>query len=539
MLSACSPWERLVKAPADKQVLTLPQTGITDFDTLDPALAHDDASIRAVQMLYTGLVQYNDKMEIVPQLAQSWKQESDGVTWTFQLKKNLTFSNGKPLTSKDVAYSLERALKPETQSTVAPLYLDLLKDSDKLLAGTIDTLLDDSIKTPDDGTIVLIAKEPAAYFLDRLTLPSASVVNKELIDKYGAKFVDHLAEGAGAGPFVVSKYVRGQSITFVPNQHYYNTKPQLQKVVFSIYHSPEEAYNAYLKKSVDIAPLPFSRYTQDKGREDFHQVKQLWTNYYTMNYLAKPFQNIRIRQAFALALDKKAIADQIWQGSVIPTNHIIPEGMPGYNPDLLGPDGTQNLSGNAQKAKELLQQGLKEEQLSRLEPVTLSYATGNKQLEQEAQEIVKQWQSVLNVTVKAEGLDYNTLLDRITATTHNSQGLQIWGLSWVGEYASPQNWLTYQFGTKAFNNNMNYGVTPQQKELQQKLAQADKESNPESRMQTYKQAEQQLVNDVAWIPMEQFTSTFLRTPYIVGMPDTPSGIIPPDSWSNIYRVEPA
>src|SRR5437899_4280107 len=127
LLSACSLFgdasPHMVKAPANKQTYVIPQVGITDLDTLDPALAHDDASIHAVQMLYTGLVQLNDKLEVVPQLAQSWQTDSDGLTWTFKLKPHLTFSDGTPLTSADAAYSLNRALLPAPQSTVAPLDL--------------------------------------------------------------------------------------------------------------------------------------------------------------------------------------------------------------------------------------------------------------------------------------------------------------------------------------------------------------------------------------------------------------------------------
>ena len=119
--------------------------------------------------------------------------------------------------------------------------------------------------------------------------------------------------------------------------------------------------------------------SKDSKRKDFIEVPQLWINYYTMNYLVKPFDNIHIRQAFALAIDKTAIANTAWLGTVLPTNHIVPQGMDGYNPKLTGPDGTQNLTGNAKKAQELLQQGLREEQwsdVSQMPAITLTYAAG-------------------------------------------------------------------------------------------------------------------------------------------------------------------
>src|SRR5579885_523430 len=114
-LSSCTlfggnPTIRLVKAPASKQVYTEPETGISDFTTLDPALATVQPSTSAISMIFTGLVSLNDKLEVQPQLAQTWSLGNDGLTWTFHLKAKLKFSDGKPLTASDVIYSLDRAL---------------------------------------------------------------------------------------------------------------------------------------------------------------------------------------------------------------------------------------------------------------------------------------------------------------------------------------------------------------------------------------------------------------------------------------------
>src|SRR6266702_2193123 len=218
--------KKAVKLPADKQVYITPQIGIPDITTLDPALASDQASITAIQMIFTGLVQVDDKLQIHPQLAQSWDVSSDGLTWTFHLRPNLKFSDGSPLTSQDVAYSIDRALQPAEKSTVGPIYLALIKDSDKLVAGKIKTIIGDSIMTPDPSTVVLIANKKASYFLDALTYSCPYVVEKSLIDKYGnTKFTDHLTEGGGDGPFKVASYTHGQNIIFVPNPNYYGPIP--------------------------------------------------------------------------------------------------------------------------------------------------------------------------------------------------------------------------------------------------------------------------------------------------------------------------
>src|SRR5262249_16595426 len=138
-------------------------------------------------------------------------------------------------------------------------------------------------------------------------------------------------------------------------------------------------------------------------------------NYYTMNYNQKPFDNIHIRQAFALAINKQKIVDKIWKGLFIATNHIIPQGMPGYNPDLKGPDGTSNLTGNPRRAQQLLQEGLKEEgwnSVSQIPPIRLTYASaGTQAAKDEVRELLQKWKDVLNITVSAYDIDSGILFN--------------------------------------------------------------------------------------------------------------------------------
>lgn len=547
LLSGCilngTPPKKLVKAPASKQVYIVPQVGVTQL-TLDPALVlpGDQASLDAVEMLYTGLVQFNDRLQVVPQLAQSWQISSDGLRYTFTLRPNLKFSDGAPLTSSDVAYSIDRALQPATKSPVAPIYLNLIKDSDKLFGGYIPTLINDSIQTPNSSTIVITLKQKAPYFLAMLAYPCSFVVEKSLIATYQSNFTNYLTQGGATGPFKVSKYSPGQEIDFVPNSHYYGPKPQLQKVAFPFFQQPDSAYHAYLAGQVDTTGVPLSQFAAAKKRSDFHQIPQLWINYYTMNYLTKPFDNINIRRAFALAIDKSAIASDVWKGTALATNHIVPQGMSGYNPNLTGPDGTQNLKGNPKEAQTLLQQGLKQEgwsNVSQMPPIQLAYATGQPEAAQEVTMMIQEWRKTLGVNVTASPVDYNTLLSQVTAATGNADGLQFWGLSWVAEYPDPQDFLTRQFARGVPNNNMNYGQNTstdvaQQQLLQQHLENADSTSDPSARVSLYQQAEQQLINDVAWLPVTQETAVFLRKSTVVGIVDNPLGIIPPNDWTNIY-----
>jgi oligopeptide transport system substrate-binding protein len=164
LIVACSPMNQAqpksaTKASPDKQVFIMPLAGGSDINTFDPALAGDALSISSIDNVFTGLVEFNRDLNIVPQLAASYRVSTDGLAWTFTLKPALKFSNGTPLTSHDVVYSIDRALQPATKSAVAPIYLNLIKDSDKLVAGKLRTIIGDSLLTPDDRTVVIITNK--------------------------------------------------------------------------------------------------------------------------------------------------------------------------------------------------------------------------------------------------------------------------------------------------------------------------------------------------------------------------------------------
>ena len=534
------------KATPDKQVLNFPfQNAISDIKTFDPALSTDANSIAAIDLVFTGLVQFDDKLQVQPQLASSYSLSSDGLAWTFKLKPNLKFSDGTPLTSQDVVYSINRALLPATKSTTAPIYLALVKDSDKLVAGKISTIIGDSLLTPDPNTVVIIANKKAAYFLDALAYSTSYTVEKSLVDKYGANFIDHLNEGGGDGPFKVQTYTHGTNIVVVPNPDYYGAKPQLTKVIYPFYKQVDTNYKAYEAGQTDYSyAVPSADLTSAKAlpNNQYSLVPQLTIFYLTMNYLVKPFDNIHIRQAFDLALDKDLIAHSVWKDTVLPSNHIVPKGMPGYNPNLTGPDGVASTKGDTTKAKALFQQGLTEEgytSVAQVPQIKLTYPSGSQDTDNEIAAEIQMWQTTLGISVKANPEDFNKMLTDIPAATNNPKGLQFWWLGWIADYPDPQDWTTLQFGKGVPNNNMNYGQNStsdaaQQQAVQQALEAADVNPDNTSRLQAYMNAEQQLVNDVAWLSMYQSALSQVLKPYVKGMIFNPLLLYPPDDWSNIY-----
>ncbi|GAC1465027.1 MAG: ABC transporter substrate-binding protein [Ktedonobacteraceae bacterium] len=535
------------KAPDNKQVYVdaTPVAGLSDIKTFDPALVGDLYSANAVDMVFTGLVELDQSLNVKPELAQSYSVGPDGLTYTFKLKPNLSFSDGTPLTSQDVAYSIDRALQPATKSSVAGIYLNLIKDSDKLLAGKIKTIIGDSITTPDANTVVIVTNKKAAYFLDAMTSEAAFVVEKKIVDQYGSRFTDHLSEGlGGSGPWMVKKYVRGQEIDFVPNTHYYGNKPQLKEVIFPFYKSSDTLYKAYQTGAVDNTGVPSAQLASAKQlTNEFRNVPQLAISYYTMNYLVKPFDNIKVRQAFALALNKDQIVHAVYKDTQIPTNHIVPQGMPGYNANLKGPDGTTNTKGNPALAKKLFTEGLQEDGMTVASLGTVSVygsSAGSADIRNEFAAEQQMWQSALGITVKFVDEDFNKLITDITNATNNPKGIAMWGLGWGADYPDAQDFTTLQFDNGSPQNNLNYGqnssaASSTQKNVQQQLEAADANtSNPTQRIQQYNTLEQQLVNDVAWIPEFQQEAQGLLKPCVVGTQPSANGHTYPTAWANVY-----
>ncbi|GCE48613.1 peptide/nickel transport system substrate-binding protein/oligopeptide transport system substrate-binding protein [Thermosporothrix hazakensis] len=522
---------------AKDQIYVSPYVGSSDVKTLDPALTTDAGSGAMIQMMFTGLVEFDDDLHIKKTMAEDYHLESDGLTWVFKLRPNLKFSNGDPLTSEDVIWSIDRALDPQTKSTVAGAYMGLIKGADERVEGKRDTLKDYSLFAPDPSTVKIVTAKKAAYFLQALTYPTSYTVNRKVVEKYGNRWTEHINEGAGSGPFTLTKWQHGVRIDFEPNQNYFGEKPLLKKVVRPFYKTSETAWKAYQSNQLMSSGVPAAYTEQAKGlpKNQYWQVPQLWIEYLTMNYLVKPFDNIKVRQGVWLAINRDQISHNINKDRTIPTIHFVPEGQPGYNENLTGPAGVKDTKGNPELAKKLFDEGLKESNMTResLGTIHFTVSTASAAGKQEVEAIQQMLQKTLDVTVQIDDVDYNKYLSLTNDTAGNPKGLQMWLHGWVADYPDPQDWLTLLFADPT-QNRWNYGVTPEQKANQELMKKADQETDETKRMQMYHEAEQQLANHAAWVPIDQVLASGVRKPCVKGIKDNAMGQTHPDSWSKIY-----
>lgn len=532
-------------AAPDKQVLREGHEG-GDFDSLDPALTVGGLG-DPYNLIYSGLVTLKDDGTIAPQLAQSYDVSQDGLTYTFHLRQGLKFSDGTPLTANDAAYSLNRVLLPATKSPVSG-YLSLLKGYDQIISGKLPTLIGDSIKVVDDNTLQLTISQPAAYFLESLAYSTGDVVESKLVDKYGSSWTDHLAEGGGDGPFKVKSYGHTTSLVLVPNSNYYGFQPKLQQIIYTIASDRDSIYKSYQAKQYDLAPVPPAQDAVAMKQPGYQQVSALASRFIEMNYLVKPLDNVHIRQALSLAINKDLVINHIINVSgpiVTPSNHIVLNGIPGYNPNLTGPAGVASTAGDQNKAKQLFQQGLQEEGIAspaQFPALTITYDNSYQAGANTILAIVDEWKSVLGVTIKAVGEQPNQFYQDMTNTIGHTGPLQLWYGLWGADYPDPQDWLSNFFGKGASENYANYGQNnsasaAEQQAIQAELAKADADQNQAERLQLYQDAEQKIINDAGWITTYQSSYVYSVNPKLHGWKLNPLGSLATDDWANIYFVQ--
>jgi oligopeptide transport system substrate-binding protein len=293
-----------------------------------------------------------------------------------------------------------------------------------------------------------------------------------------------------------------------------------------------------------LRPLfPFG-YSEAKDSPGFHFVPLQVNQYIGMNYLAKPLDNIKIRQALALAINKDLIVHSIMGDMMFPSNHIVPKGSPGYNLHLTGPDDA-STKGDQNKARQLLTEGMKQAGYSSvniLPQISLTYSIDDSISSNVMSAIVSQWKEVLGITVKLNGIHNNDLYQQEAATVGNRGPLQIWYDLWGASYPDPQNWLSTFFAKRASQNAFNYGqnnssAASAQQAVQTQLVLADREQDTAKRMKLYQDAEQKIVDDGTWITICQAALLYVVNPKVQNFKISPMAIITPEDVSQIYIAQ--
>jgi ABC-type transport system substrate-binding protein len=323
-----------------------------DMATLDPAIGYDWQNWSIIKSIYSRLMDYEPgTTNLRPDLAESYVVAADGMTYTFKLRHGVKFHNGRELTADDVVYSLNRTADPKTQSPGASFYHSI-KGYDDVSGGKADHLT--GVTAPDPYTVNIELANPDATFLHEMALNFASVVAKEEVEKWGADYGHH---PDGSGAYSMTDWTLGQQIVLERNKDYYwPGVPKLDKITFTIGQEPLVSLLRLQKGEVDvlgdgIPPAKFTEVMADPEQtKNITSGPQLQTVYVTMNVTMKPFDDVRVRKAVNMAINKDRIIKLI-NGRAIAANQPLPSRVPGFDKDFTGypfdPDGAKKLLADA------------------------------------------------------------------------------------------------------------------------------------------------------------------------------------------------
>ncbi|MFO0992879.1 MAG: ABC transporter substrate-binding protein [Hyphomicrobiales bacterium] len=323
-----------------------------DLTTLDPHVGYDWQNWSVIKSIFDGLMDYKPgTTELEPDLAESYTVSDDGLTYTFKLRPGVKVHNGRLMTAADVKWSLEHAINPATQSPGGG-YLSAISGYEDVVGGKSTEL--SGITTPDDGTVVIKLSRPDATFLHIMAINFAYVIPKEEVEKAGA---DWGKKPVGTGAFKFVEWVPGQRIVLERNKDYYKANtPYLDKLTFEFGLDPTVAVLKLKNGEIDIVgdgipPAQFAEAMADPANKDLiAKGDQLHTGYVTMNVNTPPLDNLKVRQAINMAINKDRIV-KIINNRAVAASQALPPAMPGYNPDNKGyaydPEGAKKLLAEA------------------------------------------------------------------------------------------------------------------------------------------------------------------------------------------------
>ncbi|MGH6932730.1 MAG: ABC transporter substrate-binding protein [Dongiaceae bacterium] len=341
-----------VLAEQPKQGGAVTVTFNNDLTTLDPQVGYDWQNWTVIKSLFDGLMDYEPgTTNLIPDLAESYTISDDGQTYNFTLRDGIKFHNGRALVAGDIKYSIERAVNPATQSPGGG-YFGAIKGYDELVAGQAPDL--SGIATPDDKTVVISLTRPDATFLHVMAINFGFVVPKEEVEKYGADFGKN---PVGTGAFKMTEWTPGQRLVLERNADYFRAGvPYLDQVTFEFGQDPTVAVLRLQKGEVDIVgdgipPAQFNEVMADPANKELIAVgEQLHTGYVTMNVNIPPLDDVKVRRAINMAINKDRIV-RIINNRAVPASQALPPAMPGYDTAQKGypfdPEGAKKLLAEA------------------------------------------------------------------------------------------------------------------------------------------------------------------------------------------------
>lgn len=448
-----------------------------DWETLDPAFASGVDTGAMIAKIYDGLMRYDyESTEVVPNLAESVDINDDSTVFTFHLHQGVTFHDGEPLTANDVKYTFERLLDPATASPLTWVLGDAgIVGAEEFVNGEADEI--SGIEVLDDHTVRITLAAPYAMFLHHLAMPAAHIVPEHVASQL-AEGEDMSSNPIGTGPFRFAGRVRDSSLDLEANEDYFAGRPNIDGVHYRIITDPLIEWEEFNAGNLDEADIPSALLLDVIDDPQYANVIQttndLAVYYFALNEKVPPLDDVRVRRAIAMAIDRQAIIDGPYNGTDQLANAPIPPGLAGYDETIeaipYDPEGARELLAEAGYPD-----GFDLEIWSTRAETTIA-----------VNELIQFFLGEVGIRATINQVDFGVLIENAIAGRAPA-----FYLSWFADYADAYNFLHPLFVAQG---EQRYGYRNER--VAELLEQAKAIPELEDRVPLYQEAQRLIVEDV-------------------------------------------
>ena len=444
-------------------------------------------------------------VKITPSLAQAWEKSPDGLRYTFHLREGVTFSNGSPLTASDVLYTFTRLLThPESNNRDIA---DGIVGAEKLEKGETDRLEGFEILGELDFAITL--SQPFEAFLACLSMPGASILDEETTVAAGDRFGKDPACTIGTGSFILWQWTPREGMLLKANPTCWEGAPRCAGLDLRFLTEPEEIRTLFEKGELDILDLD-----DDIYQNRLYTVPRIGIIYIALNASVGPLQDVRVRKAMQLSLDRAMLLNVVYSGLGQVENGIFPHGLAGYNPDL------PEIPCDPDEAARLLAEAGYPEGID----LTVSVKTSSTQWEMTLMRLaVSAWEKA-GIRAAVETLEESEFMRR-----RKSGQLSCYTAMWTADFNDPDNFIYTFFGDR--ENTTFRSLCYSDEEIMARVRAARGIADGEARLAEYRELERRIVQeDAAWIPLFSRLRIYVMSERIEGVQSSWNG-----SVKNRYR----
>ena len=459
------------------------------------------------------------RMQILPSLAEFWEVSEDGRCYTFRLRKGVTFSNGSPLTSADVEYTFKRLLT-HPESCNRDIAYNIVGAA-ALESGETDEL--EGFRVIDDMTFSITLEKPFEAFLACLSMPGASILDRETTEAAGAFFGEDPAWTVGTGSFILEEWEAGKGMILTANPNCWAGAPKCDGLDLRFLTEPEAIRMMFERGDLDILDLDEVGNSVeyfihgDIYQDRLYKVQRIGIHYIALNESVEPLNDVRIRKALQLALKRTTILDAIYSGRGTVENGIYPHGLYGFNPEL------PEIPYDPEEAKALLEQAGLPEGFE----LTLSVNASSTGWEKSLLELVASMWKEIGVKATVEILPESEFM-----LLRKSGKLACYTALWTADYNDPDNFVHTFFGNR--ENTTFRSLCYDNEEIMKRVRDARTIQDSELRLKEYQDLERIIIQeDAAWIPLFSRLRYYVASEQLGGVKSSWNGSVK-NRYCDIY-----